>query len=535
MITQQWPIQRLGQGLRPYQRIWSEDQLLYKAYNVRAYREFLDSPETLVNPASGVSQSLPFPQLHIGPYWQLLFEEDSIAVIVPETGAMTPITVYDYVSGAASTITAGGQWHVVDLNAAIYAFNGSCIVFTDGLEEIGTPGAKWYVCADVTMQTGVYSRGRVVTAGFDASNVWSNWTSHFASLSGTTTGQRSTSDGTARATSDGTLRAVSDPIVDLGAVSRNDLSSNWIMWGSIGGGDFPLWLMYPDHPGFDYNMTPDRLEWAIQRNEFGWMPMPWRGTILKMIPLAKHIAIYGTGGVSLITSHTAQQYADAPPTYGLTRSWQSRLACRSAVDGDERGHLMVAADGNLWLLSTELNLQRIGFKEYFEDEADEAIVVLQQETGDFYITMPSASYLFSRGGLTQVMDKVTSAQESYGTVEFRAKQSLELITQEFDMGERARKTVTGLSLSYRGLATVRVAVEYRFRPDQEFSRTPFRILSPEGYAFIRCEGTDFRVVVNANERDEFYLDALRIDYQRGDRRYTRGPTASEVVTPTNRT
>ena len=531
--------------------------MLHKAYNIRAYDDFLDAPEGLTNPVSSTTLSLPFPFLHLGTYWNLLFTATGLYLVDIDTWTLTSIDIYSYDTNAITAIPTGGQWHIVDLHTAIYAFNGECVIFCEGMESLNRGVFKWYINTDVTINTGVTARGRVITGGFDGDNVWKNWTSildpmarPFESGRVTSNGEaRVTSDGTARkvalwtnptyvrritssgitrVTSDGVERAVSGSLSTGMTLPTNDIDSNYLLWGSIGGGDFPLWLMYPEARAFEYGPNAERLQWALQRNEFGWMPMPWAGTILKIVPHEKHLMVYGSGGTTLVTAHPSQTYADTPPTYGITKNWPARLACRSAVDGDERGHLMVAEDGYLWIFTPELTLQRLGYKEYFEDEASSAIVTLHEDSGDFYITMPSTSYLFSRGGLTQVMDKVTSIAQNYATKEDRLQQSLELITQEFDMEERSRKTVSGLALSFRGLATVRVALEYRFRPNEEFRRTPFNILSPEGYAFIRCEGTDFRVVVNANKRDAFYLDSIRVDYQLADKRYCRGPTANQV-------
>lgn len=155
----------------------------------------------------------------------------------------------------------------------------------------------------------------------------------------------------------------SDP---LAMTSRNlKMGRNIVFVGMQSGGDFiaPFilelaLLNYPARPDLDDELKSNILDAFVKREMF-FVPLPWQGDILSLKRLGDGIVAYCTDGISFL--RPTQEGGFIPiDVYSVG------LAERTAVCGDERGHRFIDTHGNLWALGPDLQLQKLGYKEFLE-------------------------------------------------------------------------------------------------------------------------------------------------------------------------
>ncbi len=103
----------------------------------------------------------------------------------------------------------------------------------------------------------------------------------------------------------------------------------------------------------------------IRRNQAGFLLMPFGGEVLKIKPLLDHVMVYGEDGVALIQHHDDRGMALSYMGLG-EEVWGSGCSNKEAVTGDMNQHFWVDSIGNLWTINSQLQSQRLGFREYIE-------------------------------------------------------------------------------------------------------------------------------------------------------------------------
>jgi hypothetical protein len=315
--------EELTRGLSPVTRTRLA-KYLTEAFNLRVAEEGLEPFEEVVDPFEGGGLGFPFPQLIRGDEITLLFDETSVAHVnegvVPWT--TTPITTVSTSDGATpSAIVSGGEWHFADLKTAWYAFNGETVVFRTGLDSFHGGATKTYAHSAVKISTGCYHKGRVVIGGFDPANFWNaEWQAIF--------------------------NAWKADAPQGSNIAYNDVKRNYIFWGSIGGGDFPLWLFYPGTASYavDLGLSESSAIARLKRNEFGFMPLPFQGKVLAVKPIGDRLAVFGEDGMCLLKTYNNELASG----YGLDYSTRVGIPDRSFVGGDDKGHVWIDTSGALW-------------------------------------------------------------------------------------------------------------------------------------------------------------------------------------------
>lgn len=513
-------VEALQKGLRPSEFSSRGRPFLKEAYNVKVTEFGLEPFHPIQDPFGGAySVNFPFPQLFVGEDETLLSDKRYIFEVdmMSNPWEASRIDVYDgRKENALGHIPEGGQWHMADLKDAWYLFNGECVVFKTRHNELAGGDQRVLVIDDVSINTGTEYKGRVITGGFDPSNIWgSSWKHFFDSW-----------------------EASLD--MDL-PFEFDDIGSNYVMWSSIGGGDFPLWLFYPElaMEGFipDAGYYTDDIKGSmllerLQKNEWGFMPMPWQGEILNIEPLGEALIVYGD---EAITAMIPAQFG-----FGYQHLMNVGIADRGAVAGNRGGHIFIGESGELWSIGPQLQTNKIGYKEYFLPMLGTDISIsLNHQESEFYIANKDRCFLldqglteikqiptsveFQQGGLIGVYDEKTfTSGKRKGMVDDRTI----IVTNPISFSVSALKTTTVISLGVRSPHKVEVALEYTTKKSDNWKRTRFVPVNKEGNADLRVNGLDFRVVIKAEHYDNFELDFVEVRFQPDDRRFVRGTSVN---------
>ena len=444
----EWPFREaFTKGVRPDDRNEPNTQWLRFCYNLSATPWGLRPVRTLVQPitdaaltAAGITKSYPWPQLfRMKAGYSLLFDNDAVFLVTESpTGNWTIAAIstykwtdYDWAADTASAnlITTGDEWHVIDLWNVWMAFNGSCIVFKTGFSS------KVFVVDGVTIKTGAaYQDGRIFYGGFNSANLYAlaDWPTYLASLRGAVPTEEA--------------KLLSSP-----------MHTNWVWHSSIGMEDmlrfFSLTFMKygslaasPD-TGFDANdMLWQRL---AMRNESGGTPMPYGGTVNKLMQLGEHMIAYGSDGImalSPLNMDEGKLFGHREiPGLGLRTGVKAGTNVRAAAGGNEYAQAFVDEANDLWVLNPNLEAQKLGYRHIFSALTNVMVHYDPQEREWYFSADDDLSYrLPTGGGLTRVRQNPTtvffgrtnSATAPIAIYEEHAETNSRFRTEWFNAGKR---------------------------------------------------------------------------------------------------
>lgn len=342
---------------------------------------------------AGITKAYPFPQLFVGKSATILADATALYTVTrsdTSNWTITAMPVYDYdkynESGqiTAGTIPSGKEWHFVDMFGQWMLFNGSCVIFTIS----GVP----FVERTVTINTGAtYNDAQLFYGGFNSTNVNSlaNWIEYL----------------------DDYQSNLSDDVAELVTQYSAGMSSNWVWWSSIGAGDmyrfFSLEIMkyglaattpYGNKGTVYTDESPYWMDLA-SRGESGCAPMPWTGSVQRVLQCGNAMIAYASNGVRVIT----------PPTYGIHElpgfgqnvGLCSGSSVRLAVGGNEQTQMFVDERRDLWVVENNGGMpqaRKLGYRNIF-DSATNLLVHHDAGENEFYFTGDSEfAYRLPVGG-----------------------------------------------------------------------------------------------------------------------------------------
>ena len=505
----------LLQGLRPEERMIMKSSFLYQAQNAIPRAEGMSLYETITDPfSSSPTVAYPFPQLFRGKEVTLLCFENTIYTVTETAGAWTTslITTYDYAStGSTKAIaTGGGIWQFIDYGAdAWFLFNGNEVVFKSRHLEFSGGTAKVFVQDDIDINTGCYHMGRHLTGGFNESNFWnSDWQTFFTIWTDKITAVNA----------------------DIPIDATHGLGQNYVMGSAIGGGDV-LGHFYPDISikGITEEQTSAKPLFLdmLERNDAFFMPMPTPGKVMCVKPLGKNVIVYSEDGI------TALQFSLSPtPTYGVKQLKSFGIYERGAVGGDDFMHTFVNTSGDVFTITPDLDVKRLGYKEFIGGMVGNSMLVSQDPLlKDIYISSASDCYLLTSEGLGQTSEIVTSVAMAEGGLvgvskAISGQTDFLICSDKVDMGYKGIKMIQSIEVAIDTEDPVYVAVDYRNNKNAAYTRTAFIYTSPEGQAVIPIAGIDFRIVVKVPYVDStnWYVepDYVLVHWKSIDKRFRRG-------------
>lgn len=457
--------------------------------------------------AYSIEVNWPNPRLFRGNTFTLLADENRLFSVDESDWSLAEITPYHYEAvGTAMSIPSGGSWQILDAHNMWMLFNGSCTIFRSALGRVGgRPTEEVYIQSDVHIETGCLYKGRGMLAGFDRDNFWNPaWLAFWEEQ----LGQK-----------------------NFGLSRDMPFEDNFVWWSTIGGGDM-FWMFYPNLYiggvlGMQTGHTQDKplILDLIQRNECGFAPATYRGRVRVLLPIGEGVLAYGDGGVTYM-----QAVGDPTPTMARRHVSSVGIASGVAASGDLRQHVYVDNSGCVWHINSDLNVTRLGYEEYIGPMIGSDIIVSYSENKRrFTIGNNESTYVLTEYGLSKIDQRVTSIVSADG-VEVGLSTDLgydntqvRLVTETFDMNNRALKMLRSVEISTAGEADWYVSVLYRLSKAADFIQTSWRKINKEGWAVIPCTAVEFRLAFYSPS----YLtseppDDIVVKWQMSDKRNVRG-------------
>jgi len=462
------------------------------------------SPSELA--ANGIVINYPSPQIFRGMGIMLLADGDAIYEVDTTTFLLTKLIIYDvFDTETIKAIVQDGVWHFADFYDTWFLYNGTSVVFSTSHNNIGFLPDKIFVQDATTIGTGINFRGRLITAGFNPANFWNEeW--QFAieamksNLPSSTTGDEA-------------------------------IKKSFIWWTMIANGD-TLWQFFPQqaftrNTKGEFTLQGSRFIEAIERNDMGFMPMPWEGDVYVVKELGGNVVIYGRNGISAI-----KPVSEPAPTFGLVELHDFGIHSRAAVGGDVRQHIFIDSKGQIWRLRADLSTELLDYSEFIQPILSDNIgVTYDPNTQEFYIGSDSKGYLLGPQGMTEIHQLVTSIineDGKKGIFEDTLVTTGTIISNIITIGNNSTNTITSIEVDGLYQSGTTVAIDYRYARDAAFIRSRFVGLNKIGWVRFNFSGLEFRVVIQAPDFVNFHPSDITVKWKSHDKRNRRGIDVSQA-------
>lgn len=435
----------------------------------------------------------------------------------------TSINAYDaYIPTNPKSLTSNMRWHVADFGDSWFMFNGACTLFKTNIgltPENDDYEGKVFVEDDTTIGTGCAFRGRLITGGFNTTDFWNDdWQEVW----------------------DLWRDNIIDDFPDMGNLAMEDIGSNFVMWSSVGG-DL-LFHFYPHialsgytNPNIELDFqAPEHYLDFVEKNQMGFMPMPWNGSVLCVKAMDDKVIVYGDTGIAALIPTTL----NGSPTFGLKLIANFGIYHRDAVGGSGKEHLFITSNGEMYTLGADLSLTYKGYKEHIASYMLKAHVVISYDElyQDYYVVFsnyadvtPNA-FLLSRSGLSKIYHYPNSLYRKDGDligVGIVGKTStIECVTLPFNMNNRGIKTVPIMEVQSKAdTGTIKSDIKSRYGNADSFTADNYKNVNKEGHLYVTRSGTEFKACVKIYDGTVVHggeIDAVTLQWKQSDKRQVRG-------------
>ena len=384
----------------------------------------------------------------------------------------TSTQIYELSSVWAQTLrvttTGGYLWEMIDFGTYIIFTNGTKLVIRDPSD--GSYTAYDYLSTVPRFSTGINLNGQIIIG-----NIKTTW---------------------------------------------NGCGINSVCWAAIGTNDFTV--------------GTDNVKGAV--NEAGFRTsMHWDGEVYKILQIGNSAVIYGDAGIGALFT--------AKELFGYRELKDFGLASRYSVAGDKNKHLFIASDGTAYLVgfkvsaygSTYEEIVELGYKEFFSAMTSANIVVSYNSIKDeFYISDDTTCYVLTSTGLSQCYQLITSVKNNDAVVDDTEDYEARLTTDSYDFQERGIKTVMGVELgvyhpsnggTYYGYGRI----DYKYDKTADFTTGSDILMNPSGVITQPTAGENFKFGCKFTNYANVKIDYMKVDVKMTDRRFMRGPVASNLV------
>ncbi len=485
--------EELTKGLRRTGRSTRNSGALLICDAARPFEDGVRSILPILSPFDGSGLAWPFPQIFRGKSVTLACYITSIYLIDDTTWpwTKTQITTWNIDDpDVEKAIALGGTWHFADLFNSWVLTNGSCTIIMSNTFGLRGGTNKALVSTNLTPATCCEFQSRVILAGFASNSYWhSEWESFWREEGG-------------------------DNVYLMDFTPE----PNVVYFSSFGGED-SLFLFRP-HLGYEgftgsghSTANPLYLEY-VEKNEMGFMPLGFQGTVLKVAQIGDHIAIYTTDGVGVLTPIVVGGIA----TFKYQSLGRVGVLSRSAIGGDQFTHLFLDNGNYLWSLGADLRLTRLDYSEYMADMIGDVVITYDEREKEFYIATSGLSFILTQSGLgkaSQAPTALFNLGSVIGTAGNTGVTTLELETDAFDMGDRGVKTVHSVEVGISSEGVVEVSLLYRHDKTQLYERTSWVTTDTEGFATFVQSGIEFKVAVRAYPAVNVEIDTVKVKWNLG--------------------
>ena len=279
----------------------------------------------------------------------------------------------------------------------------------------------------------------------------------------------------------------------------------------------------------EFTLKGSRFIEAIQRNDMGFMPMPWNGDVYVVKRLGTYLIVYGESGIAALRTMVEV------PTMALIPLTDYGIKSRAHIGGGDKGHVFIDTKGQVRKLNPDLTMEFLDYSEFILPILDDDFhVVYDENENEFYIGSGSKSFLLSSIGLTEIHQIVTSVLTDdtgkVGIFESTGVSTSTIVSNVIVIGNSSLNTLTSIELDGEYEDGIQVAIDHRYSRSASFSRSSFISLNTMGWARFNFSGLEFRIVIRAPDFENFNPSDITIKWKTTDKRNIRGISVSKIAT-----
>jgi hypothetical protein len=269
-----------------------------------------------------------------------------------------------------------------------------------------------------------------------------------------------------------------------GAVTLQLGRCNVVRWGKIGYFNFDI---------DDSNIAGER-------------PMDWAGCIYHIRKLGDKVAIYGENGVTLMKPSGIHWGMDTIQRIGLKN--------KGAFAGSDMRHFFVNTLGELFQLDETLT--KLDYAEYLANMGT-IILTYDPEKNLLYICDGSSGYVYSptSKSMGECSENITGLGARNNILYVASAGEivtprLDICTDIYDFGTRKPKTIQSVEVGTNLTDFLYVSVDYRLHYKDDFRQIGWFLVNPEGKAWPKCYGTEFRFRIRSTVYEYFEIDYMKV-------------------------
>ena len=259
---------------------------------------------------------------------------------------------------------------------------------------------------------------------------------------------------------------------------------NWIKWSKIGQLDF----------------TRD------ESNEAGKRPLDWKGCIYHIGKLVDKVVAYGENGVTILKPSGI--------FYGMETIYRIGLKNKGAFAGSDGRHFFVDKLGQLFQLDNKLT--KLDYKEFISPMGT-VILTYDKEKELLYICDDTYGFVYSvdSKSLGKCPANITGIGSQGGTLYVTSDAAIvtpkfEICTDVYDLGVRKQKTIQRVEVGTNLTDFLYMSVDYRVSYKDDFRQIGWFLVNPDGRAYPKCYGVEFRFRLKSTIYEYFEIDYLRV-------------------------
>ena len=270
--------------------------------------------------------------------------------------------------------------------------------------------------------------------------------------------------------------------------------TNWLRWSNIGQATFTL----------------------DSRNTAGYGPLPITGPIHRLMYLSTGqdvlgrdrgaIVCYAEKGVVI-----TKAYSEPTSAFGFDVSnEQYGISDWGCVGGSNHEHVFIDNRGFLHKLTAKGD-EVLGYQEFMEPLLTESPrIIFDHLEQQYYISTESACYVLNKYGLGKLTQYPTTGWNSSGIFnvvsDIPTALAIDIASDAFDFGIRARKLITSVALGVETDGVVTVSALVRYAPNSAYIQTPWVPLNNRGTCMLNVQGIDFKLCIRCSGLTTFKLD-----------------------------
>jgi len=183
------------------------------------------------------------------------------------------------------------------------------------------------------------------------------------------------------------------------------VDSSWVVYSERGGGDndipFVKLMAIFELPDLaKYTSLKGFIMQAIEEGAMGLVPLHHTGAIKCMRRLGDDVIVYGESGISRLRWTELAYRGGTRMGYREEMVLSRGLLGKRSVAGDEREHVCLTAQDELYKIPANGELERLGYSEFMGDFSESVTIITHDPVeGYYWIADGTVSYLRTRTGL----------------------------------------------------------------------------------------------------------------------------------------